>query len=302
MITTCKGFSLRLKGNSLTLPSKVKIQLNNFLLKKIKGNDLRSVTISSGGISITFAKQVNDVKCGGVIGIDTNLESVTYAETSGNIKRLSMRHIVQTKQRYREVKRHLKRNDARIRKEIFSKYGKLQADKCQTEIHKITARIVKHARKNNLAIALEDIKGIRKLYRKGNGQGKDFRSRLNAWAFGEFQRQLDYKAKLSGLPVIYVKASGSSAKCSTCGDKTFAEENRKLYCPTCKRRVDRDENASINIRNRGFEKLFSMRFEPCGLSGEAVKGNPMKKERMTEVILQVDGSQLSTSGRNELTT
>ena len=32
-----------------------------------------------------------------------------------------------------------------------------------------------------MAIALEDLTGIRKLYRKGNGQGVDNRFRLNSW-------------------------------------------------------------------------------------------------------------------------
>ena len=80
--------------------------------------------------------------------------------------------------------------------------GAIQADKSQSEIHKTTARIVKLAEKSNAGIALEDLKGIRKLYRKGNGQGTNFRARLNSWAFGEFQRQIEYKAKREGLTVI----------------------------------------------------------------------------------------------------
>lgn len=202
-----------------------------------------------------------------------------------------MQEIGQVKQKYREVKSHFRRNDHRVLTEISDKYGKLQADKSQTEIHKITARIVKLARKQKAGIAVEDIKWIRKLYRKGNGQGSNYRSRLNSWAFGEFQRQIEYKAALNGLLIIHVNARGTSAKCSICGNKMIPEESRMLYCPSCKLRVDRDENAALNIRNRGLEKLFSMRFKPIGLPSEAMKGNPVK-ERTVEVILRVDGSQV----------
>ena len=170
-----------------------------------------------------------------------------------------------------------------------------RADKCQSEIHKITARIVKEAKKQGAGIALENIKGMRKLYRKGNGQGTNYRARLNSWAFGEFQRQIEYKAKSEGLTVIYVTARNTSAKCSVCGDRMlFAEESRMLRCSNkkCGLFIDRDENAAVNIRNRGLEKLFSMRFKPIGLPQEAMKGNPVK-ELTTEVILRVDGSQLT---------
>ncbi|MHB2035243.1 MAG: zinc ribbon domain-containing protein, partial [Nitrososphaerales archaeon] len=173
--------------------------------------------------------------------------------------------------------------------------GRLQTDKAQVEIHKITSRIVKQAKKQNFGIALENIKGIRKLYRKGNGQGKGYRFRLNSWTFGMFQRQIEYKAKREGLPVIYVNARGTSARCSICDDKMFVKENRMLYCATCKRVIDRDENAAVNIRNRGLEKLFSTWFKPIGLSDEAMKRNPVK-ELTAEVIPRADGSQGTEMG------
>jgi IS605 OrfB family transposase len=180
------------------------------------------------------------------------------------------------------------RKDHRILREISEKYGKLQADKAQSKFHKITALIAKHARKQNAGIALEDIKGIRKLYRKENGQGTNYRSRPNSWTFGEFQRQIEYKAKSEGLRVNFVDARNASAKCSTCGNKLIPEESRMLQY-RCGLFIDRDENATKNIRKRGSE-LFSTRLKPIGLQSEAKKRNPVK-ELKSEVILRVDGSQ-----------
>jgi putative transposase len=283
-LITCYG--LKEKNGFLCMPSKLKIPLNDYVLKKIQGSEIRSVTVSTRTVSICFSKEVQPMECTEILGIDTNLENVTVASSTGT-KKFDMKEIGEAKQEYREIKSHFKRNDFRILKEISEKYGKLQADKSQSEIHKITARIIKQVKKQKAGIAIEDIKGIRKLYRKGNGQGTDFRARLNSWAFGEFQRQIEYKAKLNGLPVIYVNARVTSAKCSMCGDKMFAEENRMLYCPSCKRRVDRDENAAVNIRNRGLEKFFSMRFKPIGLPDEAMNRNGTT----TTLIRGVDGSQ-----------
>jgi putative transposase len=287
ILTTCYGF--KFKEGSIILPDKLAIPLNDYVLMKIKGSEVRSVTVSTRTVSICISQEVQPIECTEILGIDTNLENVTVAG-NGSTKRFDMAEISQAKQKYRQVKSHFKRNDARIITKISEKYGKLQADKSMTEIHKITARIVKLARKEKVAIALEDIKGIRKLYRKGSGQGANYRSRLNSWAFGEFQRQIEYKAKSEGLTVIKINARGTSAKCSVCGDRMFAEESRMLRCSKCSLFIDRDENAAKNIRKRGLEKLFSTRFKPIGLPNEAMKGNPLKK-LTTEVILRVDGSQ-----------
>jgi len=42
---------------------------------------------------------------------------------------------------------------------------------------------------------MEDIQGIRKMYRKGNGQGTKYRAKMNPWSFYELQRQIEYKAR-----------------------------------------------------------------------------------------------------------
>jgi putative transposase len=283
ILTTCYGF--KLKGGSIVLPSRMEISLNDYVLKKIQGNRIHSITVSREKVSISFSQEVQSVLCNEVFGIDTNLENVTLAG-NGFTKKFGMQEIGVAKQRYREIKRHFTRNDHRIRREVHGKYGKMQVDKAQSEIHKTTARIVKLAKRSQAAIALEEMKGIRKLYRRGNGQGSNFRARLNSWAFGEFQRQIEYKAKREGLSVIYVNARNTSAKCMACGNKLFPEEYRKLTCWKCGLIIDRDENAAINIRKRGLEKLFSTRFEPIGPPVETMKGNPT-----TTVILVADGGQ-----------
>jgi putative transposase len=282
-------YRLNLKDGILTMPSSISIPLNDYALKRLsQATEIRSVAVSSCTVNVCVSKEVQAIECTGMLGIDANLENVTMADSLGKVKRYEMKQVVRAKATYREIKRHFKRNDARVEQEIFGKYGKLQADKAQSEIHKISARIVRHAKKNRMGIALEDIKGIRKLYRKGNGQGRNYRSRLNSWSFSEFQRQIEYKARLNGLLCIKVNARGTSAKCSMCGDKMFPEENRMLRCH-CGNYVDRDANASINIMKRGLEKLFSLRFKPVGPTSEAMVQEPSR-----EVILKVDAGKLAS--------
>ena len=61
-------------------------------------------------------------------------------------------------------------------------------------IHIVTKNVVQDAKHKKHVIVFEEIRGIRRLYRKGNGQGTSYRGRMNAWPFHEVKRQVEYKA------------------------------------------------------------------------------------------------------------
>ena len=147
-------------------------------------------------------------------------------------------------------------------------------------------------------IVLEDIKGIRNLYARGNGQGGAFRGRMNSWSFGEAQRQVEYKAKWKGIPVIHLtkgETRGTTMECARCGERLqVAQRNdvkhgRQLWCPRCRGWVDRDVNAVTNQSRRG--RLRFDRSLPKGAKGEA--GEAMKGNPTTPVILRVDASKMT---------
>jgi putative transposase len=131
------------------------------------------------------------------------------------------------------------------------------------------------------AIALEDIRGIRCLYRKGNGQGRRYRGRMNGWSFSEAQRQLEYKARWAGLPIIHLskrETRGSSMTCPRCGERLQSDKRleRKLWCGKCRIVMDRDRVAAVNLARRGRVRFARSRplIEAQGGAVEAVKGNP----------------------------
>ncbi|TLY13540.1 MAG: hypothetical protein E6K84_04135 [Thaumarchaeota archaeon] len=43
---------------------------------------------------------------------------------------------------------------------------------------------------------------------------------------------MDYKARWEGIPVFYVAAWGTSAKCATCGSRTYPNADRTLPART----------------------------------------------------------------------
>src|SRR5207244_4282131 len=87
-------------------------------------------------------------------------------------------------------------------------------------------------------------RGIRSLYRRGNGQGRKHRGRMNSWSFGEAQRQIEYKARwvgLSGIRLSRRETRGSSVSCPRCGERLQSDKQlgRKLWCGKCRIVMDR---------------------------------------------------------------
>jgi putative transposase len=174
------------------------------------------------------------------------------------------------------------RDDARIRTAIAPMYGQRRAARTGHLLHNATKTIVAVAVQQRTAIVLENIEGIRSLYRKGNGQGRKYRGKMNGWSFGEAKRQIEYKARWVGLPVIRLsrrETRGSSVSCPRCGERLQSDKRlkRKLWCGKCRIVMDRDQVAAINLSRRGRVRFARSRPPIADAQGgavEAVKGNP----------------------------
>ena len=163
-----------------------------------------------------------------------------------------------------------------------SKYGPRRTSRTGHLLHNAMRTIVAVGVQRRTAIVLENIEGIRSLYRKGNGQGRKYRGRMNGWSFGEAQRQIEYKARWSGLPIIRLsrrETRGSSVSCPRCGERLQSDKRleRKLWCGKCRIVMDRDRIAAINLARRGRVRFTRSRppiVEAQGGTAEAVKRNP----------------------------
>lgn len=278
MLVDCYAF--RIADERLRLPVRPRryeyIVLNGHVLRSISGYTVRSVTLTARTVSIAFSKEIAVMEPEGLIGIDRNVDVVATATDKGKIKCYDLSSVSRIKATYRMVKSHFKRNDVRIRRKIFSKYGRKQRDRVNQRLHIVSKVIVEQAKANKQGIVLENLKGIRKLYRRGNGQGANYRSRLNSWSFYELQRQIEYKAKWNGVQVFYVMPQWTSSVCAICGSSILECTGRRVYCPKCKRTMDRDENAALNIVKR------ALRFKAFGFACEAMveerqKPNPQSR-------------------------
>ncbi len=284
-LVDCYRFRRQGKCLRLTLRAHeyVYVDLNPHTLAVISGFTIRSVTLTNCTIVLSFSKEMVVIEPTGVLGLDRNLDNITISTTNSQDITYDLSKATEIKGKYKTVKSNFTRSDVRLRRQTFRKYGEKQRNKTENILHNISKQIVEKAKVEKLGIAMENIKGIRNLYRKGNGQGNRYRGRMNSWSYYELQRQIDYKARWEGIPVVYVDAWGTSSKCSKCGCRTYPNEHRQLHCPRCNISLDRDVNAARNIRNRG-----RVRFALIEPPSEAM----VQECGTAPPILKVDGGKL----------
>src|SRR6266849_3732525 len=209
-----------------------------------------SITLTGHTVSIAFSKEIAETETQGEVGIDVNERNVTASDTSGDTVVFDTSNVAELKERYRAIRvkiGRMTRQDNRISQRLYARYGTREKNRTTQALHRVSKAIVSQAKERKFGIVMEKLKGIRKLYRRGNGQGSSFRGRMNSWTFRELQRQLDYKARWEGIPVSYVNPRGTSSKCPNCDSPLIKLKGRRVLCPSCKQSGDRDVIASRNI-------------------------------------------------------
>jgi putative transposase len=291
LLTSCYGFKLDKDTLRIAMGDKnyfeipliayVKKILSDKYLKKhafILTPEILSIIISKDVIPSEFVKTA---------GIDRNLKNVAYGN-SECVVLYSMRKAVKITQNTRSIVSSFRRNDLRIRQKLSSKYGKRRKNRINQLLHKTSKSIVQDAKERNHALVFEDIRYIRNMYRKGNGQGNNFRYKLNSWPFAEIKRQIEYKARWNGIQIIQLskqETKGTSSYCPKCGKRLQSDpKNRELWCESCQRWLDRDVVAVMNQSLRGLLRFGNSK----GDTNEAMKGNV---ENQIPLILRVDVSK-----------
>jgi putative transposase len=306
------GFFVTAKGR-LFIPLQkrneyVDVVLNRYARERIEGKRLRSLTITQDSLSICYSEEVEPIPVKTVYGVDRNEKNLTFGDGKRMVQ-IDMAETVIIRQTTREIVGSFRRDDVRVRKKVAFKYWKRAANRTNQILHHATNFMIDMAVKNSAAFALEDLTDIRRMYRKGNGQGRDYRFRLNSWPYSKAYTMSEYKSAWKGVtfvPLTKAETYGSSSGCASCGEGLHdpmegdEEHRRMLWCQSCKVWVDRDVNAALNLSERGLARFASPLPRPAsrqqqvillaggkGLAGEALKGNGT----MTP-ILRVDAGKL----------
>ncbi len=111
-------------------------------------------------------------------------------------------------------------------------------------LHKITSRLCRE----NQTVIIEDLNV------KGMILNHCLARTISDEGWGEFRRQLEYKAPLYGTKIVVAdRWFPSSKRCSQCGHVVNHLDlaTRTFCCPECGFTCDRDHNAAINLKQIG---------------------------------------------------
>ena len=127
---------------------------------------------------------------------------------------------------------------------LSHKYKKLRNHR-KDLFHKITRRLAEKYR----IICLEDLS----INEMTDNSFKNMKKSFRDAGWGIFTDMIRYKAAEAGNDLIFVNPAYTSQLCSSCGTMVPKDLSiREHVCPHCGLIISRDQNAAINILNRGL--------------------------------------------------
>ncbi len=213
----------------------------------------------SVGVNTDYKEDVEITKTNGV-GIDIGIKDLAICSDGNTYKNIN-----KTKQ----IKR-LKKKKRRLQRKVSNKYLKNKKGEryCKTsniiksekELLKVNHRLtnIRHNYLNQVTseiinrkpkfIVLEDLNV------KGMMKNRHLAKAVQEQCFYEFYRQIQYKSLWNNIDFITADRFFPSSKlCSACGNikKDLKLSDRIYICSECGNEIDRDYQASVNLKNYG---------------------------------------------------
>lgn len=188
------------------------------------------------------------------IGIDLGIKTLMTCSNKMNFNRIDTRKGVKKLKRlqrrvsryYLEMKKNKttekSKNLLKLEKSILKQHKRI-ANIRHNNIHQITTNIIKL---NPSHIVIEDLASSNMM------KNKNLSEKIANCSFYEIRRQLEYKCEWNNINLIIADRWFASSKlCSNCGNKKdkLSLSERIYKCDCCSCIIDRDFNASINLKN-----------------------------------------------------
>lgn len=253
----CVGSNIKVFDNAVQLPKLGKVKCH--ISKAVEGRIL-SITVSrsaSGKYYVALCCRLDHdmpklPSSGAVVGLDMGIKS--FAVSSDGVEYANPKYLRQSEKKLAKLQRQLSRktkgssnwNKARIK--VARLYEHIANQRLDMQ-HKLSTQIVRQ----------NDVICIEELAPKNMVKNPKLAKDISDASWGEFRRQLTYKAEWYGRKLITVdRFYASSQTCSHCGAKWPGTKDLKVRqwtCSNCKSVLDRDTNAAINILNEGLRQI-----------------------------------------------
>ncbi len=273
-----------IENNKLSIPKfKESIKIN--IHREVIGKML-SVTISKSRTDKYYASilcEVNNFipfeKNKNTIGIDTGIKDLAILSDGTKYENIKSLKTNLKKLKYEQRQLSKKKKDSNGRKKQKLKvalvYEKI-TNKRTDHLHKVTIDIVN----KNQVICIEDLNV------KGMVNDHKLAQLLMDVSLGRFYQFLEYKSGWHNRDLVEIDRYFPSSKmCHRCNwiNQNLKLSDRNWKCPRCNSVLDRDFNASINIRNQGINVLSGSGIE-SDIKQKQVKAFSLEKSMKLEAL------------------
>jgi putative transposase len=182
------------------------------------------------------------------IGVDLGIENIA---TDSDGEQYSGKDVDDVRRKHNLQRKRLGRKNTKGSRKKIRRMRDKEARFRRHQNHVISKRIVESAKRTGRGIALEDLKGI---HERVTARGGDAKNRLSGWAFAQLGSFIGYKARLSGIPVVFVDPAYTSRTCAECGhcERSNRKSQDRFDCRACGHEAHADRNAARNIRCRAL--------------------------------------------------
>lgn len=213
---------------------------------------------------VTFAVDTDSPEplevTGHEIGIDLGVKD--FAVTSDGQRIANPQHL---DRRARNLARYQRRMARCQRGSANRRKAKAKVARAHRKVRNARVDFL-HRTSTNLVRAADTIV-IEDLAVKNMLRNRSLAKAISDCGWGEFRRQLEYKAERAGRTLVVIDRWYPSSKtCSACGHllAVLSLSTRHWTCPTCRTRHDRDVNAAKNILAAGRAVAEGNLGDVCG--------------------------------------
>lgn len=249
--------SIHCKGDRIKFfKQKIKFSTSNNYAELLNTGKIKQVTFKRDNCGDYWATCLIEVeepdklpKNNNSVGIDLGIKDLVI--TSEGVVYENKKYFTNTQKKLKRIQRKFSKtkkggkNREKLRKKIAKVYRKITRQR-EHYYHSISNDLIRE----NQTIVLETLRI------KNMVKNRKLAKSISDASWGTLIRMLEYKSKWYGRELIRIDTFYPSSKtCSGCGNvkEELKLSERTYRCESCGLEIDRDLNASINIRNAGLK-------------------------------------------------